>query len=290
VRAFRAGLAAGAALGAYSLLETRRFSLIAREAPVAAGCPRASVLHVSDLHMRAGDWALQRFLSRVPDELGAAPDLVLATGDLIEDDSGIDPVVEAFGSLEARWGRFYVLGSHDYYQSRFQAYTKYFTGRGPINADRADTERLEMGLLKKGWRSLTNSTETIDADGKVVRVTGVDDPYLKRQRTEHIKRRPDDALAIGLMHSPDVVSEFSLAGFDLILAGHTHAGQVRLPVAGAVVTNCTLPAGLAGGLHRVGGSWLHVSPGLGTGKFAPVRLNCPPEITLLLLEPIAPEG
>jgi predicted MPP superfamily phosphohydrolase len=245
-----------------------------------------SILHVSDTHMKRGDRALQRFLEKVPDELGAAPDLVLATGDLIENDEGIDPLIEAFGKLDARLGRFYVLGSHDYYQSRFHAYTKYFTGQRPVSTDRADTERLEMGLLEKGWHSLLNSSESVDVEGDVVRLTGVDDPYIKRHRTEHIARESGDAAAIGLMHAPDLVSQFSLAGFDLVLAGHTHAGQVRFPFAGAVVTNCSLPAALAGGLHRVGGTWLHVSPGLGTGKFAPIRINCPPEITLLLLEPV----
>ncbi len=254
---------------------------------MAAKCPRLSVLHVSDTHMKAGDRTLQRFLERVPDELGAAPDLVLATGDFVENDEAIDPLVETLGRLDARLGRFYVLGSHDYYQSRFHAYTKYFTGRRPVNTDPADTERLEMGLREKGWRSLVNSSETLDVAGDVVRLTGVDDPYIKRHRTEHISREPGDAVAIGLMHAPDLVSEFSLAGFDLVLAGHTHGGQVRVPLVGAVVTNCTIPAALAGGLSRVGATWLHVSPGLGTGRFSPIRFNCPPEVTLLLLEPVA---
>jgi predicted MPP superfamily phosphohydrolase len=116
-----------------------------------------------------------------------------------------------------------------------------------------------------------------------VRVAGVDDPYLGRARTGHLHRAPDDVVAIGLMHAPDVVSAFVLAGFDLVLAGHTHAGQVRLPGIGAVVTNCSLPTGLAGGAHRVGDAWLHVSPGLGTGSFAPIRFRARPEVTLLRL-------
>ncbi|MEA2517702.1 MAG: uncharacterized protein QOG16_1540, partial [Actinomycetota bacterium] len=88
-------------------------------------------------------------------------------------------------------------------------------------------------------------------------------------------------LAIGLAHAPDVVSQWMLQGFDLVFTGHTHAGQVRVPGFGAVVTNSSLPTELAGGLHRVGSGWLHVSPGLGTGRFAPIRFNCRPEATLL---------
>jgi predicted MPP superfamily phosphohydrolase len=74
-----------------------------------------------------------------------------------------------------------------------------------------------------------------------------------------------------------------LAGFDLVLGGHTHAGQVRIPGVGALVTNSSLPAALGGGLHRIGSGWLHVSPGLGTGRFAPIRFACRPEATLLVL-------
>jgi uncharacterized protein len=237
--------------------------------------------------MKPGDRLLQRFLERLPDELGAPPDLVLATGDLIEIDEGIDPLVEALGRLEAKLGRFYVLGSHDYFQSRFHAYTKYFTGRRPVNTHPADTARLEHGLQDKGWQPLVNDTATVNVEGRTLRLVGVDDPYIKRHKTDHIAREPGDAAAIGLMHAPDLVSEYALAGFDVAVAGHTHAGQVKVPGVGAVVTNCSLPAALADGLHRIGGMWLHVSPGLGTGRFSPVRFNSPPEATLLLLEPVA---
>ena len=278
-------LAAGAAVGLYSLVEPYRFRLNVVDVPLHQGGLRLDVLHVSDTHMRAGHKRLQRWLERLPEELGQPPDLVLATGDLIEDNSGIDPIVQALGRFEPTYGSFYVLGSHDYFQSRFQAYTKYFTGRRPVRAPRADTEALERGLKEKGWTPLTNAKASVDTPGGRILVAGVDDPYIHRHRTEHIQRSSDDVLAIGLVHAPDVVSEYALAGFDLVVAGHTHAGQVRLPNVGAVVTNCTLPAALAGGLNSVGNTWLHVSPGLGSGRFAPIRLNCRPEATLLRLHP-----
>lgn len=233
--------------------------------------------------MSGDDNKLFDFLKTLPSRIGAAPDLVLGTGDFVEDDAGITPFVEMLSRIEARLGRFYVLGSHDYYQSRFQAYTKYLTGRRPVRAPRAATDVLEGRLQSAGWSPLTNTTTTVQDDDIRIRLTGVDDPYLDRHDTAHIRRSRDDDLAIGLTHAPDVVSEFALAGFDLVLAGHTHGGQIRVPLAGAIVTNCTLPAALAGGLSRVGDSWLHVSPGLGTGRFAPVRFNCRPEATLLEL-------
>lgn len=272
-------------LGAYALAERHSFRLNRVDALWAAAQRPWTVLHVSDTHMTGRHRTLRHWLLDLPERLGEPPDMILATGDLIEDDSGIDGVVESLGALPSRHGSFYVLGSHDYYQSKFQAYTKYFTGRRPVNAPKADTARLEAGLKEAGWKPVTNSTEVVDTEAGRVRVTGVDDPYIRRHRTDHIRRESGDALALGLVHAPDVVSDYALAGYDLVVAGHTHAGQVRVPGFGAIVTNCTLPSALAGGLSRVGDTWLHVSPGLGSGRFAPIRFNCPPEATLLSFRP-----
>ena len=284
-RAVAATFTAGSALGAYSLIEPQLFRLGRNVATVQTTCPSLQVLHLSDPHMRIGRRKLVQWLHRLPDLLDRPPDLALATGDLIEDNSGIDPIVDAFERLQGRLGSFYVFGSHDYYQSKFQAYTKYVTKKRPVNAPRADTDRLIEGLESAGWAPVINTSTTVDSGEGRIRITGVDDPYINRHQTSHIRREPDDALAIGLMHAPDVVSEYALAGFDLVLGGHTHAGQVRIPGLGAIVTNCSLPAGLAGGLNRVGDTWLHVSPGLGAGRFSPVRFNCRPEATLIELRP-----
>ena len=278
---------AGAALGAYALYEPHRYRLVIRDLDVRRGAPRLDVLHLSDTHLGGGYRRRARWLSELPERLGVTPDLVLATGDLTQDDSGIDLVIEVLAGLEARLGRFYVLGSHDYFQSKFQNYAKYWTGKRKLTAPPADSDRLEEGLLAKGWLPLTNRTEFVAHEAGRIRLTGVDDPSLNRHRTEHLPTSSRDACAIGLMHSPELVSEYALAGFDLVLAGHTHAGQVRIPFAGAVVTNSSLPAALAGGAHRIGSSWLHVSPGLGHGKFSPIRFNARPEATLLRLLPRA---
>jgi uncharacterized protein len=275
----------GAGLGAYALVEPRLFRLNRITAPVTAGAPGLDILHLSDTHMTAGRTTLQRWLEGLPKLLGEPPDLTVATGDFIEDDSGIDPIVEALGRLGGRLGSFYVFGSHDYYQSKFQAYTKYVTKRRPVNAPHAATDRLVEGLASAGWTSVVNESTSVESERGTVRITGVDDPYISRHRTGHIGRESNDVLAIGLTHAPDVVSEYALAGYDLVVGGHTHAGQVRVPGIGAIVTNCTLPAPLAGGLNRVGDTWLHVSPGLGSGRFAPIRFNCRPEATLIRLQP-----
>ncbi|MEA2485695.1 MAG: uncharacterized protein QOD46_806 [Actinomycetota bacterium] len=270
-------------LGAYALYEPYRYRLVTHRLDVPESVPEIKVLHLSDLHLKRRDRRLAGFVS----ELSSITDidLILATGDLIEDNSGIDPLMGCFSTLNARQGSYYVLGSHDYHQSAFTSYAKYFTGRkkGPLAAPPANTEALERGLADLGWRALTNTAETIETSSGTWKLAGIDDPYLGRHDTSVITRDSDNVLAIGLVHSPDIVSEWFLAGFDLVLAGHTHAGQVRAPFYGALVTNCSLPTGLAGGAHRVGNGWLHVSPGLGTGKFSPIRFNCLPEATILEL-------
>lgn len=279
-----AGAAGGAA---YALYEPYRYRLTTKRVPVRRGAPEVTILHVSDTHLRRGSRRLRTFLERVPEELGAVPDLVVATGDLIDDDSSMPDVVSLLARLEAKIGRFFVYGSHDYYEARGPSYGKYFTGETTSGARRRDESPMTEALEAKGWRNVSNRTELVESDAGTIRISGVDDPYLNRQRTEHIHRTHDDVLAIGLVHAPDVVSEWLLNGFDLVVAGHTHGGQVRVPGIGAVVTNCSLPAALAGGLTRIGAGWLHVSPGLGTGTYSPIRFGCRPEVTLLHLDPRA---
>jgi uncharacterized protein len=284
----RTALLLAMGLGAYSVIEPYLYRLSTKRVPVNNGCPPLTVLHLSDTHMQHHNRKLAAWLRALPKRLPPV-DLVLATGDMIEGNGGIDLLLDALSPLQARLGCYYVLGSHDYFVPTFKSFTRYF-GRShrPARSPAADTARLENGLNQLGWTSLNNTTETLRTPGGRVRLAGVDDPYIKRHRTEHIGRSTEDVAAIGLMHSPDVVSDWFRNGFDLVVAGHTHGGQVRIPGVGALVTNCSLPTSLAGGLHRVDGGWLHVSPGLGVGRFSPFRFACPPEATLLHLEPSEP--
>lgn len=279
---FAALCAAGAV--SYPFLEARWFRVHRVRVPIDREIEPLSILHISDTHHTARNKRLIRFLRALPTAI-ERPDIIIATGDLIEDDSGIEPITDALNALDARGGRFYVLGSHDYYQSRFQSYSKYFSAtRAVPRATSANTALLEQRLQDGGWVSLTNRAELYETARGRIRLAGVDDPYLGRDTHAHLRRGPHEMFTIGLTHSPESISRWMLAGFDLVLAGHTHAGQVRVPGIGAIVTNSDLPAALAGGLHRVGSGWLHVSPGLGTGRFAPIRFNCRPEVTLLEIQ------
>lgn len=278
--------AVGAGLAAYALYEPYRYRLVTHELPVRSSGPAVDVLHLSDTHLSPKDHKLMAFLRTLPDRLGKVPDLVIATGDMIEGNEAIDPLLESVSGIDARLGRFYVFGSHDYYVSSGPSYTKYFSDDKVMRAAiPTEWNRLEEGLQAKGWISLMNRDEVIESTERHIRVAGVDDPYLDRDETGHIHRESKDDLAVGVTHAPDVVSEWVLNGFDLVLAGHTHAGQVRVPGVGALVTNCSLPSGLASGPNRVGTTWLHVSPGLGAGRYSPIRFLARPEATLLRLIP-----
>ncbi len=137
---------------------------------------------------------------------------------------------------------------------------------------------------------MTHARCQLTIAGRRIAVAGVDDPHTKRDRYQRIAGRADPAadLRLGLTHSPEprVLDAFAEDGYDLVLAGHTHGGQLRLPGVGALVTNCDLETARARGLHRHGEAWLHVSAGLGTSPYAPVRFACRPEASLLTLVPL----
>ena len=148
-----------------------------------------------------------------------------------------------------------------------------------------------------GWIDLTNRREHAHRAGTTFAFAGVDDPHLEYDDLAAVAG-PADAgadLRVGVTHAPylRVLDQFAADGYDAVLAGHTHGGQVCLPVYGALVTNCDLDAGPGQGAAPApggrraratpGSSWLHVSAGLGTSPYAPVRFACRPEATLLTL-------
>jgi predicted MPP superfamily phosphohydrolase len=138
-------------------------------------------------------------------------------------------------------------------------------------------------LRDDGWRDLTNVREPFELDGLPVEVLGLDDAHIKWHDLRVAPRRAPDRFGVAVMHSPDSAPESAALGYDLLIAGHTHGGQVRLPLVGALVTNSSMPPRLAAGLIRMGTAVLHTSPGLGTSKYAPFRFWCLPEATYLSL-------
>jgi hypothetical protein len=287
-----AGLAAtGAATLAYaSLVERNHFTLRRYDVPVLA--PDAEplrVLQVSDLHMTPGQRRKQDWVASLA---AVDPDLVLLTGDNLGHHDAVPAVLAALRPLlDAAPGAF-VFGSNDYYGPVLKNPFTYFN---PNRRLRHGTDLpwpdLRDALTGAGWSDLNNARTTVKAGGRLIELAGVDDPHLDRDDYAAVAGplSPAADTHIAVTHSPAtrVLDQMSADGFPLLVAGHTHGGQVCLPGYGALVTNCDLPRRMASGLHRYRTSWLHVSAGLGTSPTAPVRFACPPEATLLTLVPTA---
>lgn len=282
-------VAAGAAAVGYAAAVERRWWTL-REAtlPVLApGSRPLRLLHVSDLHMTPGQHSKQRWVATLAE---LAPDLVVNTGDNLGHPRAVPAVLAALGPLLAYPGVF-VLGSNDYFGPTPTNPARYLARRRRTPRGVALPWRdLRAGMLERGWHDLTHARATLDVAGVAVTAAGVDDPHLNLDRYDRIRGRPDPraALRIGLAHSPEprVLDRFAADGCDLVLAGHTHGGQLRLPGVGAVVTNCGIDRSRARGASRWGVHMrLHVSAGLGTSPWAPVRFACPPEASLLTLVP-----
>ncbi|GAA3218452.1 metallophosphoesterase [Pseudonocardia petroleophila] len=279
----------GAAAVAYAAgVERRRWTLREATLPVlAAGTRPLRVLHVSDLHMTPGQRSKQRWVA----ELAALePDLVVNTGDNLAHPRAVPSVMAALDPLLSRPGVF-VFGSNDYFGPTPKNPGRYLTKtRSKPTGELLPWRDLRAAMIERGWQDATHARLTVDVDGVSVAVAGVDDPHLGLDRHDRIAGRPgpDHGLSLGLTHSPEprVLDAFAADGYDLVMAGHTHGGQLRVPGVGAIVTNCGIDRSRARGASRWGThTLLHVSAGLGTSPWAPVRFACPPEATLLTLVP-----
>jgi predicted MPP superfamily phosphohydrolase len=246
-----------------------------------AGAPGAiTVLHLSDLHFVDSDRRKERFLAALPQ-----PDIVAVTGDFLAEPEGVEAAVLALRPLRGRLASYFVLGSNDYFAPRPLNYLAYFSKRRrPRKAIPGRSADLIAQLEDDGWTYLKNRSTTLSTDGVRLEVTGLDDPHIERHDLRAARRHDPEAIGLAVVHSPDPAPELAAMGYALIVAGHTHGGQVRFPFVGALVTNGTIPRKLCMGLSRLGPALLHVSPGIGTSKYAPFRFLCRPEATVLRLE------
>jgi len=186
----------------------------------------------------------------------------------------------------------FVFGSNDYFGPTFKNPARYLvkSWQKRVHGEPLPWRDLRAAMVERGWQDATHTRLGLEVGGVTIAVAGVDDPHIRHDRYDLVAGRPDPAatLKLGLTHSPEprVLDAFAADGYDLVLAGHTHGGQLRLPGYGAIVTNCGLDRSRARGTSRWGThTWLHVSAGLGTSPYAPVRFACPPEASLLTLVP-----
>lgn len=279
-------LAAGVATVGYAAAYERTHWTLRRfELPALPPGSRAlRLLHVSDVHMTPGQRSKQAWL-RSLDRLD--PHLVVVTGDNLAHKEAVPAVVDAYGPLLDRPG-VVVFGSNDYFGPRPKNPLRYFNpNHKRVTGLPLPWRDLRAAFGARGWQDLTNRRHTLTVDGHRIDAGGVDDPHLRRDRYDQLGAPdPTADLRLGLAHSPEprVLDRFAGDGYDLVLCGHTHGGQLRVPYYGALVTNCGIDRRRARWVSRYGGRmWLHVSAGLGTSPYAPYRFACPPEATLLTL-------
>lgn len=279
--------AVGAATLAYSLIEARSWRIRNVTVPVLPpGADPIVGLHLTDLHLTPNQKAKAAFVTSLRD---LAPDFVIGTGDFLSHPEAVPTVVNALGPLLDLPGAF-VLGSNDYFSPKPSNPLKYFTGPSKYNRRHTPDlpwQDLRSSLAVGGWQDLTNQRGTLQIRDLSVDLRGVDDPHIHRDDYSQVAG-PYSAsadLTFGVSHAPyrRVLDAMAADSTDLIFAGHTHGGQVCVPLYGALVTNCDIDRQRVKGLHHYDTSWMHVSAGVGTSPYTPVRLACPPEVTLLTL-------
>jgi len=278
-------LAAGAVAAAWPLVEPHLPVLRRVSVPVLpAGAAPLRVLHVSDLHLLPRHTRRAAWVRRLAEH---APDLVVSTGDHTGSREAVELLTRTLGALSAGGVPAVVVpGNNDYFTPTRPELTSYLRS-GPPRLDRRpdlDWPAVVSRLEDVGWTDLTHRRVVLEVAGRPVVLTGTDDGHLRRDRYERV-RGPVTGFGIGVTHTPQrrLLQDFAADGHALVLAGHTHGGQLRLPGFGALLTNCDLPRSRARGLSRDEGGWLHVSAGLGSSPYLPVRLACRPEATLLTL-------
>jgi uncharacterized protein len=239
------------------------------------------ILHLSDLHFVRHDPRKTRFLATLP-----TPDVTVVTGDFLAEPAAIAAAVEGVRPVRGRLASWFVLGSNDYFVPEPLNYLAYFSKRRRRRlARRGRAPDLVRQLVADGWGDLTNVRREVSLEGLDIELLGLDDAHIRRHDLRMAPRRAEERFGFAVMHSPDSAPEAAALGYGLIVAGHTHGGQVQLPFVGALVTNSSMPRRLVSGLIQMGTAVLHTSRGLGTSKFAPFRFWCRPEATFLELRP-----
>nr|WP_239022324.1 metallophosphoesterase [Nocardioides yefusunii] len=297
-RTVAAGVLTGASALAYGLWEARQYTLRHVEIPaLPPGHAPLKVLHLSDIHMTPGQSKKQAWLRSLT---ALEPDLVIDTGDNLAHRDAVRPTLDALGDLLDVPGA-YVLGSNDYYDPGMRnpfAYLGKDHGRRHIDRPFLDWEGLKHGFDSRGWLDLTNTFGELTIKGTRISFAGVDDPHIGLDDLVAVQGPADPSadLRLGVVHAPylRVLDQFAADGYDAVIAGHTHGGQVCLPTLDgrgrALTTNCDLDPERVKGLHRhpadsspgdPGSAWMHVSAGLGANPFVRVRVACRPEATLL---------
>ena len=247
------------------------------------------VLHFSDLHLTPSK---EREIADIKSFIELEPDLVISTGDFLAHKGAVTPVLDALDDLLDLPGLF-VFGSNDYYAPKFKnpfSYLRKDHGQRKLGS-KLPWQSLQKNLISRGWKDLNHNKVKIKVNGVVIEARGTDDAHLELDNYSVVKGAVSKSadISIGITHAPyeRVIAAMAQDQLDLIFAGHTHGGQVRVPWFGgsrSLTTNCDLENWRSRGVTKVNDEpWLNVSAGMGMSPFAPIRLFCPPEVSLITL-------
>lgn len=220
------------------------------------------ILHISDFHF-SGLLAKEFYHAVMERALEMTPDIVVFSGDLVDDPQLLDWIPDLFGQVEAPHGKFYILGNHDWHY--------------------ADNSEVRSVMNAAGWADLAGKVIARSMQGVDFELGGTEQPWMGEfpkfaQSDGPESRRP---FRILVSHTPDNIELASKSDVDLMLSGHTHGGQVKLPLVGPIYTPSLYGTRYSDGTFFESPTLLHVSRGLAGTK--PIRINCRPEVTCLVL-------
>lgn len=210
-------------------------------------------------------------------------DLIFLTGDFVETKGGLDNLVKVLKkieTLEPRYGIYGCLGNHDY----FHFSRKDFILVRYVVDEKNDIDELTKTLKENGIELLLNENRVIDINGEKVNIVGIDEYVSGRFSLPAAMDGLDpNRFTILISHAPDIVFHLEPYKVDLVLSGHTHGGQIKLPFWGTVIKRTKLKRKQSSGLFRYNGTNVHITQGLGASPKAMVRFLCSPEIAMLTL-------
>lgn len=233
-----------------------------------------TIAAVSDLHAgrrRGGAAGILRVIETVN---ALEADVIVLLGDIVHKPRYADEYLPLLGALRARRGIWATLGNHE------RAVDPSRSGPPPHRG--LSVRRWREMYAELGINLLHNEATALFEPGGRIWVVGVGDTYSGRDDLDTALRDvAGGEYLLGITHSPDLLDDPRVAELDLVLAGHTHGGQIRLPLVGALYAPVKSPRRRAAGMLRESGTLMYVSRGIGEG--IPIRINCPREIPLITL-------
>lgn len=251
---------------------TRRFTLPTPRLPLEI--ESLSILLVSDLHVGDRPHASLTALDRLA---GARPDMLIAAGDLVESERFISDVGERLARIEPRLGAFAVWGNHDA-MGRPQG-----RALGWVRHETRPLSDMESGLAAHGIQTLTNRAVRLAINEAPLQLVGVGDTHVGLCDVDAaFAEVVPEVFTVLIAHNPDTAFALGARRVDLTLSGHTHGGQIALPIVGPLTLRTRRRLPQPCGLMYVYGRPLIISAGVGTAG-VPFRLNAPADVVNLCL-------